>query len=336
MKGRTGFFALLLVLGLCLSLSACTPAYESVSFFAMDCYMTIQAKGANALFALAECKDYILSLEDKLSATNAQSELSLLNASGQLPLSDESASLLSQALSLSKECEGYFDITVRPAVEAWGFPAQDFRIPSAEELSLLRSAIGYEKIEHTGNIFTLGQGQKVDLGAIAKGYASCKVSAMLRNAGIDSALVVLGGSVEAIGEKDGNTPWRIGVQHPDGGDNYLGICHLTDACMVTSGDYQRYFEQDGKRYCHIIDPFTACPAQSDLRSCTVICTDACRGDALSTALFVMGREKALDYWQKAGDFELILYTKEAQLYITEGLRSRFQSDLPVEVVSRGQ
>ncbi len=333
MTGRKIPATLLVIAALCLLLTSCAVSRtESVSFFAMDTFMTLTVTGKDAPAALSQAKARILELERQLSVSDAESDIARLNANGAGEVSGETAELLGECLALSESCGGLFDVTAGSAVEAWGFLSGDYRVPEGEELAALRAGMGYGRVEIDGCTVRLGQGQRLDLGAIGKGYASREVCALLRDRGIESALVVLGGSVEAIGSKPSGESWRIGVQHPDENDAYLGIYELADGCMVTSGDYQRYFEHDGIRYCHIIDPRTAMSAVTDLRSCTVICDDACKADAYSTALFIMGSEGALDFWAQRKDFELILYTADGRLLLTPGLREGFSSSLPTEVM----
>ncbi len=320
---------------LCLALSACGESSESVSFFAMDTCMTVTVTARDADEALALCESRVNELEQRLSVTLEGSELARLNSAGSGTVSDDTARLLSEALALCAETGGCFDISVSPAVAAWGFYTDEYRVPDESELAALRSRIDYRGVHIDGSSVTLGTGQRLDLGGIAKGYASEELRSLLQERGVDSALIVLGGSVEAIGSKPNGESWRIGVQDPNSG-GYLGVYRLSDGCMVTSGDYQRSFERDGIRYHHILDPRTAAPAKSDLRSVTVVCDNALRADAYSTALFVMGSRRALDFWRQQGDFELILYTADGRLLLTEGLSEGFSTELPAEVISHEQ
>ena len=156
---------------------------------------------------------------------------------------------------------------------------------------------------------------------------------------IASAIVSLGGNVQALGNKPDGTKWRVAVEDPfsEEGDSYAGILEITDQAVITSGAYERYFEQDGKRYHHIIDPATGYPAENGLASVTVVSQDGALADALSTALFVMGKDKALAYWKEhADEFNVILIEDNKDMTITEGLQDCFSSQNPFLVEKKDQ
>ena len=188
-----------------------------------------------------------------------------------------------------------------------------------------------EHVHLSGGSARLDPGTMIDLGGIAKGYTADRVAEIFQEHAVPRGKVELGGNILVIGDKPDGTAWRVGVQdpkHPDEADGLVCVLNLTDAFAVTSGSYQRYFEQDGKRYHHIIDPATGCPADSGLTSVTVV-ADSARGngtmcDALSTALFVMGEDKALDFWRSGVyDFQLVLVTEDGRVVVTEGLKDGF-------------
>ena len=195
---------------------------------------------------------------------------------------------------------------------------------------------------------SLGPGQAIDLGGIAKGYAADKIVKVLREHEVPRANINLGGNVLAYGDRPDGTPWRVGIQDPArvGEQNaFAGVLALTDSFAVTSGGYQRYFEQDGKTYHHIIDPATGYPADSGLTSVTVAAglgegDSGTMCDAYSTALFIMGEKKALDFWRtwEGTPFELVLVTEDGRVVVTEGLADRFTPDetsgYALEVASR--
>lgn len=301
----------------------------------MDTYMTITAAGGETEDALREAQQAVFAMERRLSATDGESEIARLNAGESVQISGDTAALLSRALELAGASAGTFDPTVRPLMELWGFTTEEYRVPSAEEIEATMALTGWEKVECKGTEVVLAPGQKLDLGGIAKGWASETICDILRSHGVESALLYLGGSVQTLGTKADGSPWRVGVQNPDGSDEHLGILSVGECAVVSSGGYQRFFEADGVRYHHILDPRTGRPAQSGLAAVTVVCADAVAADAYSTALYVMGLDAALDFWRgHSGELELVLCTDEGGLYITGGLEGMFRSDRPFEVVRK--
>ena len=330
MKKKLLCFPLLLILAL---LSACGDEPERVQIIAMDTVMTFQTYGKAAEDALVDASAEVRRLDALLSRTDPESAVSRVNSAGGAPVEAgaELAGLLETAAEYSRMSGGAFDITLAPVSSAWGFTTDSYRVPSRAELDALLAHVGMEHVHVSGDTVTLDGGTQIDLGAIAKGYAADRVLDLYREAGLERGWAALGGNVAALGCRPDGEPWEIGIQdpsRPDDGNAYAGLLYLEDACAVTSGSYQRYFEQDGRRYHHILDPATGAPADSGLLSVTVV-ADAEAGsgamcDALSTALFVMGEEKALDFRRESGlDFELVLVTEDGRVVATAGLEGRF-------------
>ncbi len=343
------------VLPLLLLLTACgapadpDTAQESIQVIAMDTAMLISTYGEQSVPAAYAAEDCIRALEAELSRTDPGSEVSRLNAAGgeMAEVGEDLYFLLETAKYLSHDTAGAFDITVSPVASAWGFSEDSFRVPSQAELDALLELVDYEQINfnapppHSGSsdlplTACLGPGQSVDLGAIAKGYAADKLVTVFQEHDVPRGLAQLGGNVLAYGDRPDGTPWRVGIQDPakpDDKNAFAGVLELTDSFAVTSGGYQRYFEENGKRYHHIIDPATGYPADSGLTSVTVV-AEAGEGyagtmcDAFSTALFVMGEEAALDFWRtwEGTPFELVLVTEDGRVVVTQGLADRFTLD----------
>ena len=316
-------------------------AQESIQVLAMDTAMLITTYGERSPAAAYACEDVIRDLEAKLSRTLENSEVFRLNAAGTLEDSEaELRTILSQAGYYCQETGGAFDVTVAPVVSAWGFAGGDeYRVPSQEELDRLLELVDGSAVKVNGQTVALGPGQSIDLGAIAKGCAADRILEVLQEYEVPRANISLGGNVLVWGDRPDGTPWRVGIQDPArvGEQNaFAGVLELTDAFAVTSGGYQRYFEQDGKTYHHIIDPATGHPADSGLRSVTVTAPAARKDDwngtmcdAFSTALFVMGEEKALEFWRErgaGGAFDLVLVTEDGRVLVTEGLADLFTLD----------
>lgn len=333
------FFAAALCAALACGLAACGQGGESsAEFYAMDTNMAVAAYGGGAKSAVDEAHQEVCRLEALLSRTRPDSVVSLLNAGTRLADS-EVWDLLSAATDYSGATNGAFDVTVAPVVSAWGFTTDHYQVPEKSELDRLLPCVGSVHIHlGGGSLITMDEGTQIDLGGIAKGYASDRAEAILAKYGVKSAKVELGGNVYVRGSKTDGAAWRVGVQDPENSGGFVGILSLTDAFAVTSGGYQRYFEENGKRYHHIIDPATGSPAESGLTSVTIVApgngdeTRILPGhgamcDAFSTALFVMGEEKAAEFWRSgAYDFQMVLVTEDGRVLVTDGLADKFQQE----------
>jgi thiamine biosynthesis lipoprotein len=169
----------------------------------------------------------------------------------------------------------------------------------------------------------------VDVGAIAKGYAADQAARILMDAGVEHALLDFGGNILTIGNKPDGSQWRIGIQHPEESRNqYLGILEGVDETIVTSGPYERYFIEEGVRYHHILDRRTGYPARNGLLSATIVAEESMRADALSTATFVLGMEEAQELVLSLEDVEAIFVTEEQEVWVSPGLRERFELTAP--------
>ena len=295
---------------------------NSRTVFAMDTVMDLSAYGADdALMEAAEQE--ILDLESRLSVTDENSEIYALDRDGQAALSPDTAELMETALEMCGRTQGALDISIYPVLRAWGFTTGSYQIPAQEELQTLLASVDYSRVVLENGTASIAQGMEVDLGSVAKGYTGDKVSQLLREGGVTSALLNLGGNVQLIGGKPDGSDWRVAVQDPES-DGYLGVLNLRDKAAITSGGYERYFVgDDGQVYWHIIDPATGAPAHSGLISVTVVGDRGVLCDALSTALFVMGLDKAVEYWHQYGDFEAVFVSEDGSIAITSGLQDCF-------------
>ncbi len=308
--------------------SVASDAEFTSELFAMDTYMTMKAYGPGAESALSDISSMISDLDSHLSVTNTESEIYQLNhAEGQaVSLSDTTADLLRKALALGGTTGGALELTSYPLSLAWGFTTGDYQIPDQATIDGLLPLVDDSAITLDGNSAALPSGAQLDLGAVAKGYAGDRAAELLQDAGVTSALLNLGSStIRAIGAKPDGSSWRIAIQDPNDTSAYAGVVSVTDMAIDTSGGYERYFEgDDGEIYWHILDPDTGYPAKSGLISVTVLSDSALTGDGLSTALFVMGLDNAIDYWRENGGFEFILITDDNEIYISQGAESLFQ------------
>lgn len=238
---------LLLALCMVLSLTACGGEQpESVQLFAMDTVMDLTAYGENAAAALTDASREINRLERLLSRTIDTSEISQINAGGAVTVSEETASLLAQAQTYTAATDGAFDITIAPLVSLWGITTDSPRIPTQQEIDVLLPLVGPEHLHLSGDTATLDDGCAIDLGGIAKGYASDRVAAIFARHGITSGTISLGGNVYVCGSKPNGQPWVVAIQDPRS-DGYAVTVALTDSFAVTSGGYQRYYTAPDSR-----------------------------------------------------------------------------------------
>ena len=338
----TGVLTLVMILGL----TACEEASAQKQVFAMDTVMTLSAYGKPCEDALKEAEMELYRLEALLSRTSETSTVSAINEAAGDPVSveEEVAELMLLAKQYTEVTGGAFDITIAPVVSAWGFTEDTYRVPEQQELDRLLQSVGEEFVDVRDGTVVLAPETRIDLGGIAKGYASDKAAEIFDANKVEHAQAALGGNILLVGTKPDGNLWRVGVQDParPNEEAYAAIVALADAFAVTSGSYQRYFEQDGTAYHHIIDPADGRPADSGLTSVTVV-ADRHTGtgtmcDALSTALFVMGEEGALEFWRSgAYDFELILVTEDGRVVVTAGLETALteieESGYTYEIVS---
>lgn len=273
-----------------------TPAEKTV--FCMDTVMELRVWGRDGQTACDALEDALLEMDRTWNASSEASALAAYQAGE--PVSQEAQDVLARVQALKERTGGAFDPQLYRLTEAWGFFSGDYRVPTPAEIQAALADPVY------------------DLGGVIKGYAGEKLAALLSELEVDRAVLNLGGNVQTYGEKPGGEPWQIALQDPRGAGQNLVVSVTGTMAVVTSGDYQRYFELDGVRYHHIMDPWTGYPADSGLASVTVICADGMTADALSTALFVLGLEEGTALWRASEDFEAVFILTDGQVYATQG------------------
>lgn len=295
------------------------------SLFAMNTYMTFTAYGEDAQAALQEAEECIQQVEGLWSVTDEDSEIYQANHSGGQPVtvSEETAEIISFALEMAQRTGGALDPTIYPVLTAWGFTTDSKQVPSQQQIAQLLEQVGYDRIQINGSELTVPDGMELDLGAVGKGYTADLVTEILRRHGVSSALISLGGNIQAIGSRPDGSDWRLGIRAPWESGN-LGVLTVSDTAVVTSGGYENYFDDEqGNIYWHILDPSTGYPADNGLQSVTIVGREGKMCDALSTALFVMGAQSAEQYWRENGGFEMLLVTDSGEILITEGIAEDF-------------
>ncbi len=321
--------AILMLLLLISPFCACSVQGEVTDeMFSLDTIITFKITDEDTTLAIdtiEKCKAEITRLESLLSATKKASDIYRINSSNgkNVEVSDEAAKLIRTSLEISKSCDGAFDISVYPVMKLWGFDTKEYKVPTENELNATLKLVGYEDISVSDeNHVTIKDGMSIDLGGIAKGYIADRVYCVMKEQNIDKGLVNLGGMVVLYNGDKNTDSWEIGVEYPDTGDVFAKFCTKTPF-TVTSGAYQRYFEEKSKRYHHIIDPDTGKPSDSDISSVTLITSDGACGDALSTAFYVMGIDKTFEYIKTNSIEEscsfIILNKEKDKVYISSDL-----------------
>lgn len=320
------------------------PVQADADMYAMDTVMHFRVYGrdkAQASKAIEDAFAEIKRLDALMSTNQKQSELAILNRTGTTTLSKDNAYLLKRAMEINAQTDGNFNIAVYPLVKAWGFTTQKYNVPSEETITKLLPLTEVKDVhfdEKSGKVSLAKKNMGLDFGGIAKGYASQRLMDIFKEDGIPGGLVTLGGNTQLYRSKPDGSDFAVGVQNPQDVEDYVGVIRGSDEAIITSGTYQRFFERDGKKYHHIIDPATGAPADNTLSSATVVCQDGTTADALATALMIMGRDEAIAFWQKNADrFEMVLIDKDNKVTITPGLQDRYTpKDRPApEVLAHG-
>jgi thiamine biosynthesis lipoprotein len=295
---------------------------EKQTRFMMDTYVTVYAIGPRRITAGAIdlALDRMQEVDVKFNSHNPKSPVYAFNHEGR-PISDpEIVSVAAMALQIARESNGAFDITIAPLLELWGFYGDAPHLPQDQEIKACLRRIGFQYLLiKNQELQKTKDDVEIDLGGIAKGYAVGEAVKVLREKGVTSAVIDAGGDVYALGNRGGK-PWKVGIKDPRGGEDLLGYLEVEDLAVMGSGDYERFFEKDGKRYHHIFDPKTGYPTEG-LRGSTLIYPDPTAADAWNTAIFVLGPEKGLELAEKTPEMEVIMVTKSGEVLYTSGLRN---------------
>lgn len=265
-------------------------------------------------------------IDAEMSRTNNKSELDKVNDNAGIKpvqVSQQTFDVIQKAYDYSKLTKGRFNVAIGPLVNLWNIGSEDARVPAPSEIEERLPLCDYRHIElkpDTREVYLKKKGMILDLGGIAKGYSADVIAGYLTDNGFDSAIIDLGGNVLALGQKPGGHKWTIGIQDPDmARGNPIGNLKVEDQTIVTSGVYERFFEQDGKAYHHILDSDTGYPVDNNLSSVTILTECSIDADALSTSLFSMGLEKGLAFAEELDHLEALFITKDKKVYITPGM-----------------
>ncbi len=293
--------------------------------FMMGTYVTIHVRGPKeaADLAIDAALDRMEEVDDKFNILNPESPLHAFNHEG-VPVTDEEIlGIVASALEMSRSTDGAFDVSISPLIELWGFYDEAPELPERQEVEVCLERVGYEYlILEEGSLRKTREDVRIDLGGIAKGYAVGEGVRVLEEMGVTEALIDAGGDIYALGARDGG-PWKVGIRATRG-EGLLGYLEVQDTAVMGSGDYERFFVHEGKRYHHIFDPRTGYPAE-ELSGITVISPDPTMADAWATALFVMGPEKGLKFAEQMPDLDAIMMTTSGEVLYTSGMETELRS-----------
>lgn len=329
------FILLLTAAVTALAATACSSPRnsESLSVTGMyfDTVVTIEAWGTD-MNTLNHCMEMCRSYEQLLSAHIETSEISAINhAEGQpVTVSEETAELIKLGCRYGRLSGGLFDITIAPASSLWDFhDSENHDIPDAEELSEAVSHIDYRCVQVNGCTVTLTDPEAaIDLGGIAKGYIADRIKEYLESEGVKHALINLGGNMLAVGGRYDGTDFQIGIQKPfSETGTVLASVSISGQSVVSSGNYERYFEKDGKIYHHILDPSTGYPADTGLNQVTIISDSSAQGDALSTTCFLLGLDKGMELIRSLDGVEAVFVTDDMEIHVSS-------AELPVRILDK--
>ena len=274
---------------------------------------------------MQHCMDMCAQFERVFSRTDSESELYAVNHRTEdvVEVSEGIAELVSVGLDYYEKSGGKFDITIAPLSDLWDFKSEDAAVPEAEQIAQAAAQVNAGGVHVDGNTLIFDSPDiMIDLGALVKGYAADAIKEYLTGEGVASGLINLGGNVLAIGSKPDGSKWNIGIQKPFGSySETASIVKVEDQTVVSSGIYERYFEQDGKIYHHILDPDTGYPAESDIEGVSIICDSSLTGEALSTTCLALGSEQAEELIRRTDGAEAIFILKDGEVrYTDEALR----------------
>lgn len=323
---------ILLVLAAAAGLSGCSEEAASGEIFLMSTVITqMSVYGPQSGEAVEAVNDLLRELDQKLSLYQEDSEINRINrAAGEAPVSvsDYTFRLLQEAKGYSELSGGRFDITIAPVSLLWGIDTDHARIPEPDGLAQALQLVDYRKLilnEEEQTAFLEREGMSIDLGGIAKGYMAAAIGETYAAYGVTGALVSVGGNICTYGRKPSGEPFVLGIRDPlqESANAILGKLEVTGNTVVaTSGAYERYLEQDGVRYHHILDPQTGYPAETDLLSVTVVSADGGLADFLSTTLFMAGRETVKEYLDHP-DFQVIAVDQDRRIWLSDALADAF-------------
>ncbi|MBQ6630800.1 MAG: FAD:protein FMN transferase [Romboutsia sp.] len=273
----------------------------------------------------------ILEIENLVSINKENTELTNLNENAGIKpvkLSETSYDIIKKGIHYSQISQGGYDVTIGPLVKLWSIGLPEAKVPNNDEIEKTIKNIDYSKVimnDETKEVFLEESNMMLDLGSIAKGYVADEVASILKEENVDQAIIDLGGNIYALGLKNGDTNWKIGIQNPfDSRGEVVGVLEVSDKSVVTSGIYERFIEKDGVKYHHILNPKTGYPFETSIAGVSIVSDKSIDADALSTLVFTKGVEEGLEFVESLENIDAIFITNDKQVYTTSGLKDNFK------------
>ncbi|WP_017211138.1 FAD:protein FMN transferase [Clostridium beijerinckii] len=296
------------------------------SSYALGTLINLRASGNKAQVAIDKALERLNEIDDRMSAFKESSDVSKINlnaGSKEEKINSDTYFVVKKAIEYSKVLEGTFDPTIRPLVKLWSIGTKEEKVPEKSQIEKTLKLVNYNDVifdEKNNSIMLKHNNQALDVGGIAKGFAADEVRDIFHQYDVKSALIDLGGNIFALGSKEDGTSWKIGIQNPfKSRGEFIGILSVKDKSIVTSGNYERYFIKDGKRFHHIIDPKTGYPSESKIISATIISDNSIDGDGLSTGVYIIGIDKSMKIIETIEGIDAIFITEDKKIYKTSGI-----------------
>lgn len=324
---------LILSLGLITSCSKNKDSQEplSKSEILMGTTVTVTLYDSNNSKILDKVFNKVKELESTLSINENGTLVDEINENAGIKpvkVDDDTYALIEKGLEYAKLSNGLFDISVGPVVKLWSIGLPEARVPSLEEIKAKLPLVNYQDVELNDSdktVYLKREGMMLDLGGIAKGYTADVISSILTDEGVESAIINLGGNIFTHGKKVNGSDWKIGIQDPfseRGG--IIGTLTTSNKSVVTSGIYERYIEENGVRYHHILNPSTGYPYDNEIAGITIVSDKSIDGDALSTSVFAMGVEEGMKFVNSQSGIDAIFVTKDNKIYLTNEVKNIFE------------
>lgn len=329
---------LLVVMTISIIASSCTGNVDesnnepiSKTEFVLGTVVTIKLYDNATEEVFTKVFDKLREIENKMTINSEDSEVIRINANAgkdSIKVSDDTFYVIEKGKYFSELSMGRFEISIGPLVKLWNIGSEDAKVPTQDEIENKKELVNFSNVilnESEKSVMLKEEGMTLDLGGIAKGYGADEVVKILREHGVEHAIANLGGNVFAYGNKPDGTPWKVGVQNPKSprGD-YIGIAEVVNKTVVTSGIYERYFEEEGKKYHHILDADTGYPVENNLAGVSIIADSSIDADSLSTAVFAMGIDEGMKLIESLENADAVFVTKDSEVYITSGLKASFK------------